>query len=59
MMNKCKAHTVTILKETKDGVWVEDKKVELSDWLNRPYRSITKTEVLERFKILRYRDLAA
>ncbi|MCW5156462.1 site-specific integrase [Burkholderia cenocepacia] len=51
MMNKCKAHTVTILKETKDGVWVEDKKVELSDWLNRPYRSITKTEVLERFKI--------
>lgn len=30
-------------------VWVEDKPIILADWLQRPARSITKKEVLERF----------
>ncbi|MCB4346781.1 integrase family protein [Burkholderia vietnamiensis] len=44
------ARTVETLKQV-NGVWVKDGVVELSDWMNRPYRSITSHDVLERFKI--------
>jgi hypothetical protein len=40
--------TITLLRE-ENGRWKEDKNILLPDWLNRPYRSITKHEVLERF----------
>ncbi|MDR8076687.1 integrase family protein [Burkholderia cenocepacia] len=42
--------TVETLKQV-NGVWVKDGVVELSDWMDRPYRSITSHDVLERFKI--------
>lgn len=35
-----------------DGVWELDKQVVLPNWLDRPYRSITHEEVLNRFKLL-------
>ena len=43
--------TITLLKKENEK-WVEDKEVILPDWLNRPYRSITKKEILERFDYL-------
>ena len=48
---------ITLLREVvrKDKVakqtthWIEDKEILLPDWLQRPYRSITREEVLQRF----------
>lgn len=50
--------TITLLKKevTKGNgakeetvKWIEDKEILLADWLHRPYRSITRDEVLQRF----------
>lgn len=43
--------TKNILKKTGAAkeIWIEDKLIVLADWLQRPVRSITKKEVLERF----------
>lgn len=42
---------ITLMK--RDGTqWVDDKEILLPDWLARPYRSITKKEILERFNYL-------
>lgn len=50
--------TITTLKEVeitkgkkKEKIWTIDKEVELPNWLDRPYRSITKKEILERFEL--------
>jgi integrase len=43
---------LTLLKQDKKTkIWSVDKEVELDDWLQRPFRSITTQEILERFKI--------
>lgn len=39
-----------LLKQVK-GQWVEDERVILSGWLNRPFRSISPDEVLARFDL--------
>jgi integrase len=41
---------VILLKQVK-GLWVEDQHAILSDWLSRPFRSITPDEVLARFDL--------
>lgn len=41
---------VILLKQVK-GQWVEDRPAILSDWLSRPFRSITRDEVLARFDL--------
>lgn len=44
---------VQLLKQNEDtGQWELDKVITLPDWLDRPYRSITHQEVLERFRYL-------
>lgn len=57
-LNYFNQRTITTLKEVKttknkkmETTWAIDKEVELPNWLDRPYRSITKREVLERFKL--------
>lgn len=61
-INDCKIYfsqrTITILKEVeitkgkrKEKTWTIDKDIELPNWLDRPYRSITKREILDRFKL--------
>ncbi|MFM0646123.1 integrase family protein [Paraburkholderia bryophila] len=43
--------SVTLLKKDKEtGIWSLDKIITLSDWMNRPWRSIARKEVLERFE---------
>lgn len=42
---------ITLMKRDGDQ-WVDDKEILLSNWLTRPYRSITKKEILERFNYL-------
>lgn len=44
------SRVITTLKKTDDK-WVEQDKVELEDWLIRPYRSITRDEILSRFDL--------
>jgi integrase len=53
-----KARTITLLKEVEitkgkqiEKVWTIDRNEDLDDWLGRPYRSITKREILDRFKL--------
>jgi integrase len=42
---------ITLLKKDKEsGIWSLDKIITVSDWMNRPWRSITRKEVLERFE---------
>ncbi|WCM23136.1 integrase family protein [Paraburkholderia bryophila] len=41
---------LTLLRQV-NGEWVVDKPIVLSDWLDRPFRSITADEVLERFDL--------
>lgn len=43
---------ITTLKKNSDGEWEESMKVTLSDWRYRPFRSITRQEVLDRFEVL-------
>ena len=44
--------TITTLKfDERTQLWFEDAKVVLSDWMDRPFRSITANEVLERFNL--------
>ena len=43
--------SITTLKKDEKGIWSTDMDIELSDWLQRPFRSITRQEVLERFDI--------
>jgi integrase len=38
-----------ILLRKEGGSWVDDQTIVLSDWLERPFRSITPDEVIERF----------
>ncbi|MFM0417552.1 tyrosine-type recombinase/integrase [Paraburkholderia aromaticivorans] len=43
---------ITLLKQDKEtGVWEEERTVTVGDWMNRPWRSITKKEVLARFEL--------
>ncbi len=44
--------TVMTLKKNEDGTWSNDLEVHLSSWLERPFRSITRQEVLDRFDVL-------
>ena len=44
--------TVMTLKKNEDGTWSNDIEVQLSSWLERPFRSITRQEVLDRFEVL-------
>lgn len=44
--------SVMTLKKNEDGTWSNDMEVELSSWLERPFRSITRQEVLDRFEVL-------
>lgn len=44
--------TVMTLKQKADGTWENYMEVHLSSWLNRPFRSITRNDVLERFNVL-------
>lgn len=39
------------LKLDGNGKWQKDRIVDLSDWLQRPYRSIKRQEVLDRFEV--------
>ena len=43
--------TVMTLKKNDDGSWSNDLEVQLSSWLERPFRSITRQEVLDRFEV--------
>lgn len=45
------AKTVMTLKKNEDGTWSNDMEVQLSSWLERPFRSITRQEVLDRFEV--------
>lgn len=44
--------TVMTLKKGEDGLWLNDMEVSLSSWHDRPFRSITRQDVLDRFEIL-------
>lgn len=44
--------TVMTLKKNEDGTWSNDMEVELASWHDRPFRSITRQEVLDRFAVL-------
>ena len=44
--------TVMTLKQKDDGTWENYKEVPLSSWLDRPFRSITRDDVLYRFSVL-------
>lgn len=44
--------TVMTLKKNEDGSWSNDMEVHLSSWHARPFRSITRQDVLDRFEIL-------
>lgn len=44
--------SVMTLKKNEDGTWSNDTEVHLSSWLERPFRSITRQEVLDRFEVL-------
>lgn len=44
--------TVMTLKKNEDGTWSNDMEVHLTSWHNRPFRNITKQEVLDRFEVL-------
>ena len=44
--------TVMTLKQNEDGTWTNDMEVKLSSWHARPFRSITRQEVLDRFAVL-------
>ncbi len=46
------ARKVTTLKQGDDGAWVNDMEVMLSDWLSRPFREISRQDVLDRFDVL-------
>jgi len=43
--------TVMTLKKKEDGTWTNDIEVHLSSWHERPFRSITRQDVLDRFAI--------
>lgn len=43
---------VMTLKKNEDGTWTNDMEVVLSSWHERPFRSIKRQEVLDRFEIL-------
>ena len=44
---------VTLLKKNpkEEGKWLIDRQAKLSDWLERPFRSITREDILDRFNI--------
>jgi len=44
--------TVMTLKKKEDGTWTNDMEVHLSSWHDRPFRSITRQDVIDRFEIL-------
>lgn len=44
--------TVMTLKKKEDGTWTNDMEVSLDSWHDRPFRSITRQDVLDRFAIL-------
>jgi integrase len=44
------AKSITLLKQEGD-TWKIDRQAQLSDWLNRPFREITRDEVLNRFNM--------
>lgn len=46
------AKNVMTLKEKADGTWTNDIEVSLSSWHDRPFRSITRQDVLDRFAVL-------
>lgn len=48
----CERECETLKYLDKKKVWVEDGKVKLDNWLDRPLRSITDAEVLERFEVM-------
>lgn len=45
--------TITLLKkdENEEGKWLIDRQAKLSDWLERPFRSLTREDVLDRFNM--------
>lgn len=43
--------TVMTLKKRDDGTWENDMQVHLSSWHDRPFRSITRQEILDRFDV--------
>lgn len=45
--------TITLLKKdpNEEGKWLIDRQAKLSDWLARPFRSITREEILDRFNM--------
>ncbi|MBI1625914.1 tyrosine-type recombinase/integrase [Comamonas suwonensis] len=43
--------TVMTLKKNEDGTWSNDVEVHLSSWHDRPLRSITRQDVLDRFAV--------
>lgn len=51
-MNYFDGKTVMTLKKKDDGTWTDDIEVVLSSWLERPFRLITRQDVLDRFEIL-------
>lgn len=46
------ARTVMTLRKKEDGTWTNDMEVSLSSWHDRPFRSITRQDVLDRFEVL-------
>ncbi len=44
--------SVMTLKKNEDGTWSNDMEVHLTSWHDRPFRSITKQDVLDRFEVL-------
>ncbi|MFZ6726417.1 tyrosine-type recombinase/integrase [Undibacterium sp. MH2W] len=48
-MDYMSQRTITLLKKNQNDEWVIDRKIELESWLNRPFRQITREEILERF----------
>jgi integrase len=46
--NYFKQRKLTLLKKRGEE-WIADQEVELSNWLDRPFREITSSEVLQRF----------
>lgn len=43
--------SVMTLRKKEDGTWENDMQVQLSSWHDRPFRSITRQDVLDRFDI--------
>lgn len=52
MFGERECETLRYVETKTKKEWVADKKAKLESWLDRPLRSITEAEVLERFEIM-------